>query len=59
MFYVKKKISDGVEINIDIKYDNVYTRCPRCGVEFEIDITEFSNYELEDTAVYCEKCSAN
>lgn len=34
MFYVKKKLSKGVEINVDIEYDNVYTRCPECGVRF-------------------------
>ncbi|MFR1842984.1 MAG: hypothetical protein ACLUV3_00470 [Oscillospiraceae bacterium] len=42
MFYVKKKLSKGVEINVDIEYDNVYTRCPECGVEHMIDISKFA-----------------
>lgn len=59
MFYVKKKISNGIEINIDIEYDNVYTRCPECGVEHMIDIAEFANedFDIESTEIYCEKCS--
>lgn len=61
MFYVKKKLSKGVEINVDIEYDNVYTRCPECGVEHMIDISKFANedFDIESTRVYYEKCSVN
>lgn len=61
MFYVKKKLSDGVEIKVNIEYDNVYTHCPNCGVEHRIDLEECAkngDFELEGTCVYCEKCSA-
>lgn len=59
MFYVKKKLSEGAEINVNIEYDNVYTRCPECGVEHRVDIMEFINqdFDIEDTRVYCERCS--
>ena len=61
MFYVKKKLADGAEINVDIEYDNVYTRCPKCGVEHMIDLEECAkdeSFTFEGTCVYCEKCSA-
>ncbi len=61
MFYVKKKLADGVEINVDIECDNVYTRCPKCGVEHKVDFeghAKYEDFELESTAIYCEKCSA-
>ena len=61
MFYVKKKLADGAEINVDIEYDNVYTRCPKCGVEHMIDLTEYGKdegFDLESSCVYCEKCSS-
>ena len=61
MFYVKKKLADGAEINVNIECDNVYTRCPDCGVERMIDLVEFAKdegFDFESSYIYCEKCSS-
>ena len=59
MFYVKEKINDAVEVTIEIA-DNVFCRCPKCGVEVEVDLSEFigdKDFDLYGSAVCCEKCS--
>lgn len=60
MFYVKEKISDAVNVTVEITDENVFTRCPGCGNEVCIDLAElFSDGEcdLYGTSVYCEECS--
>ena len=60
MFYVKEKLSDAVEVTVEITDENVFTHCPGCGDEVIIDLAElFSDGEsdLYGTAVYCEECS--
>ena len=60
MFYVKEKLSDAVEVTVEITDENVFTHCPSCGDEVSIDLAElFSDGEsdLYGTAVYCDKCS--
>ena len=59
MFYVKEKLSDAVEVTVEITDENVFTHCPSCGDEVSIDLAElFSDGEsdLYGTAVYCDKC---
>ncbi len=58
MFYVKATLAEGVEINIDITDENVYTRCPVCGKEMNVDIVEYARgteFDLCGTSVYCSK----
>ena len=60
MFYVKEKLSDTVEITVEIHDDNVFCTCPGCGCEVIIDLAElFSDGEgdLYGTSVYCPECS--
>ena len=60
MFYVKEKLSDAVEVSVEITDENVLTRCPGCGDEVGVDLAElFSDGEsnLYGTAVYCDECS--
>ena len=60
MFYVKEKLSDTVEVTIEIHDDNVFCTCPGCGFEVGIDLAElFSDGEsdLYGTSVYCLECS--
>ena len=33
MFYVKEKISDAVNVTVEITDENVFKRCPGCGNE--------------------------
>ena len=60
MFYVKATLAEGVEINIDITGENVYTRCPVCGKEMNVDIFEDATYtEIcpYSTKYICEECT--
>jgi len=60
MFYVKTSLADGVSATVEITDENVYTRCPDCGSETQIDLADlFSDGEadLYGTAVYCAGCS--
>lgn len=59
MFYVKETINEAVEVKIEIA-DNVFCCCPKCGVEVEVDLSEFigdKDFDLYGSAVCCEKCS--
>lgn len=60
MFFAKEKLSDAVEVSVEITDENVFTRCPCCGDEISVDLAElFSDGEcdLYGTAVYCDECS--
>ena len=54
MFYLKHKGE-----RLEIRDDNVYTICPRCGKEHQVDLHDILSSEhvaLYGTAVYCKKC---
>ena len=38
MFYVKEKVSDAMEVTIEITDENVFSRCPVCGEEGKLQI---------------------
>ena len=61
MFYVKERLNDAVEMNVEITDENVFTRCPGCGDEVCVDLAELfggdEDCDLYGTAVYCEECS--
>ena len=60
MFYIKENINENVEIRVDIDYDNVYCRCPRCGKEVKVDLNEFfgdKEFDLYETRLYCDDCA--
>ncbi len=62
MFYVKEKLNDSVEVNIDITDENVYCLCPGCGCEVPVDLVEVLQDEESDlygTAVFCDDCGKN
>lgn len=55
MFYVKVR---GRKVNI--REDNVFTRCPACGKEHAVDIVELfsgGDIDLYGTAIYCPECA--
>lgn len=62
MFYVKTKIAEGVTIRAEITGENVFTTCPGCGIEHQVDLAEMvdsrGGLDLYGTAVYCAECSA-
>lgn len=61
MFYVKKEIGNDIVVKIDLYDDEIYTQCPICGEEIQIDgefLAQILNGgDLIGTSVYCEKCS--
>jgi len=59
VFYVKQKISDECSITIDIIDENVFTRCPDCGTEAQVDLVDVieNGGGLYDTAIFFTECS--
>jgi ribosomal protein S27E len=57
MFYIKTKITEGVTIESEITGENIYARCPECGKEQQIDITELEEVCLYTTQIICEECT--
>ncbi|MGI6226978.1 MAG: hypothetical protein ACOYJ1_12070 [Peptococcales bacterium] len=60
MFYAKAKISDTTNITVELHDDNIFSICPGCGNEVEIDLAELlgnGECDLYGTAVYCLSCS--
>ena len=60
MIYVKAPLNDHAAIEIAIRPDNTFTRCPKCGVEISLDLSTFDEDELSNALNYsllCEKCS--
>ena len=58
MFYVKREI-DGTIIKEEITAENVFTICPRCGKELQIDLAEVfpDGVDLFTTSIICRECS--
>lgn len=55
MFYLKNG-----KKKLFIEEDNVFTQCPRCGKEHQIDLASAvidGKLDLYGTSCYCEKCS--
>ena len=60
MFYVKAQLSEEAQVTTDITSENVFTRCPDCGSELQVDLLEFASdehFDLYGTGIYCAKCS--
>lgn len=60
MFYVKADINDACSIKIDITDENVFTTCPKCGVEHAVDIQEIlsdGEGDLYGTSIFCTDCT--
>lgn len=58
MFYVKREI-DGKIIKEEITSENVFTVCPKCGKELQVDLAEIfpdGEIDLEGTAIICKDC---
>lgn len=62
MLYIKTQISENVEIKVDLYEDEIYSTCPGCGKEEQVEIEHLISI-LEDggdfagTSIYCEECS--
>ena len=57
---VKEKVSDAMEVTIEITDENVFSRCPVCGEEVQVDIAELlsdGESDLFGTSVLCSDCT--
>lgn len=60
MFYIKTKKTSGKILKMEITDENVFTLCPECGVEMNVDLAElFSDGEgdLYSSSVICSACT--
>jgi hypothetical protein len=62
MLFVKAKINEEIEIKVPLYSDQIYSNCPVCGKETEIDEGVLHSILEEDgdfssTSVYCDPCS--
>lgn len=61
MFYVKTEIAEGVTIRAEITDKDVFTICPDCGVEHQVDLAdavgEDGRLDLFGTVVCCASCT--
>lgn len=61
MFYVKTRLDPETVIEVDITDENVFTRCPECGAEVQIDLNDMvdegGQLDLYGVSVCCEVCS--
>jgi hypothetical protein len=60
MFYIKTKKPNGKMLKTEITDENVFTQCPECGVEMNVDLAElFSDGEgdLYSSSVICSVCT--
>lgn len=61
MFYVKGKIGD-TRIEVELTAENVYTVCPVCGEEIQVDLSEVfkdENADFQSSNIFCDKeCAA-
>ncbi|QNB48177.1 hypothetical protein BR63_19030 [Thermanaerosceptrum fracticalcis] len=59
-FYLKYKLAEGVEIRVELTEDNVFTRCPGCGAEVQVDenmlFHVYTQGDLYSTNFYCGEC---
>jgi hypothetical protein len=62
VFFHKTKINDEIEIRVPIYDDEIFTICPSCGKEMEVDINLLADIikdggDFGGTSIYCKECS--
>lgn len=62
MFYIKTKITDDVEVKINLYDDEIYTTCPKCGKEMQVTTEDiklvFMEGDFSSSSLLCEDCSS-
>ena len=60
MFYAKAKIGEDAELKIELHDENIYTACPGCGEEIQVDLNDVitdGQIDFYGTSIYCSECS--
>lgn len=63
MIYHKFSINDEIEIRVPLYDDEIFTQCPGCGKEIQIDSNLLTDIikdggDMGGTSIYCEECSS-
>lgn len=61
MFYIKTSLTEDIEIKVNLYDDEIYTQCPNCGKEIEVQPSTLKTVIEEDglltgTTIYCDDC---
>ena len=61
MFYVKTKIGDGAEINVELYEDEIFSDCICCGKRMDFEPKELADILLDgggfaSTSIKCATC---
>lgn len=60
MFYIKNQLNKEAVLTTEITAENVFTRCPRCETEIDIDLAEMFHDGVTDLfriSVLCDDCA--
>jgi translation initiation factor 2 beta subunit (eIF-2beta)/eIF-5 len=57
VLYIKTKLNDQVEIKIDLYEDEIFTTCPVCGKEHQVDAKKIEDWV--GTSVSCGSYECN
>lgn len=62
MIFIKAKITDDVEIRVDLYGDEFGSYCPQCGREHDLDIETVASIindggDLGSTDIFCQECT--
>lgn len=62
MLYVKAQLNDEIEIKVPLYEDQIFSSCPVCGKETQVDAELLQNILNDDgdfsgTSIYCTTCS--
>ncbi len=60
MFYIKEQLTENTTVEIDLTGE-VFTRCPDCGAEQEIDLVDLirgcPDFDFYGMSICCESCT--
>ena len=60
MFYVKTQLNEDAVLTTEITAENVFTSCPRCDAEVDVDLAEMFHDGVTDLfriSVLCDDCA--
>lgn len=59
MIYTKVEISPGVILNVDVDTDELYSVCPSCGIEHQVEFDLAVQLEDWTSSITCGKEECN
>lgn len=62
MFYIKTQINDSIELKVDLYDDQIFTQCPNCGKEMQVESEKIPEIfkdggDFASTSFFCSECS--